>query len=137
MSRDEFTCQSCADGTKTLNVHHKFYKKGAKPWEYDASALVTLCEDCHEWVTKERAALQASLAAFPERLLPLLRGFIDAIASIEDEGGRFTPDLTESNHIMGAALAMYYPPSDLWDAIDSSPLPFDLKAFWIARNQRG
>lgn len=32
---------------KGLNIHHKYYIKGKKPWEYDNNALITLCEDCH------------------------------------------------------------------------------------------
>ena len=32
---------------KSLNIHHKFYIDGKKPWEYDNDVLVTLCEDCH------------------------------------------------------------------------------------------
>jgi hypothetical protein len=35
------------DGLNGLNIHHKKYNKGRKPWEYDAGSLVTLCEDCH------------------------------------------------------------------------------------------
>ena len=31
-----------------LNIHHKYYIQGHKPWEYDNEALVTLCEDCHK-----------------------------------------------------------------------------------------
>lgn len=34
-------------GLNGLNIHHKKYIKGRKPWEYDADSLVTLCEDCH------------------------------------------------------------------------------------------
>ena len=33
---------------KGLNVHHTYYVKGHKPWEYENDALVTLCEDCHK-----------------------------------------------------------------------------------------
>ena len=32
---------------KGLNVHHKYYILGKKPWEYEDNALVTLCENCH------------------------------------------------------------------------------------------
>ena len=32
---------------KALNVHHKYYVNGKKPWEYDDEALITLCQDCH------------------------------------------------------------------------------------------
>lgn len=31
-----------------LNIHHKYYIQGHKPWEYTPEALVTLCEDCHK-----------------------------------------------------------------------------------------
>jgi len=33
---------------KGLNVHHKYYIEGKKPWEYDNDALITLCQDCHK-----------------------------------------------------------------------------------------
>jgi len=35
------------EGT-TLNVHHAFYTKGKKPWEYENDTLFTYCEDCHK-----------------------------------------------------------------------------------------
>ena len=31
-----------------LNIHHTYYIKGYKPWEYDSGALVTLCANCHK-----------------------------------------------------------------------------------------
>lgn len=51
MQRDGFTCQICGkginDGTP-LNVHHKKYIFGMKPWEYTNDNLITLCENCHK-----------------------------------------------------------------------------------------
>lgn len=41
LSKDQFVY-------KGLNIHHKYYIQNHKPWEYDDSALVTLCEDCHQ-----------------------------------------------------------------------------------------
>lgn len=50
MERDNWSCLKCGcglnDGTP-LNVHHKYYRKGRAPWEYDDSCYVTLCEKCH------------------------------------------------------------------------------------------
>lgn len=51
MSRDLFTCVECNATDKTLNVHHTYYAKGRKPWEYEPESLRTLCEDCHSTVT--------------------------------------------------------------------------------------
>lgn len=48
LSRDHFTCQRCLSKEKTLHVHHKYYLKDLKPWEYDSYLLLTLCEECHE-----------------------------------------------------------------------------------------
>ena len=31
-----------------LHVHHQYYIKGKEPWDYDDSALITLCVDCHQ-----------------------------------------------------------------------------------------
>jgi len=44
--RDKWTCQACGDTTQTLNVHHRFYKSGLDPWEYNEVDLVTLCDNC-------------------------------------------------------------------------------------------
>jgi len=51
MERDNFTCHMCKRGEEeevSLNVHHAYYEKGKKPWDYPDDMLVTLCEDCHK-----------------------------------------------------------------------------------------
>jgi hypothetical protein len=48
MELRNFECEDCGDGSKTLNVHHRAYKKNADPWDYDESELMCLCEDCHK-----------------------------------------------------------------------------------------
>jgi len=47
MKRDKFKCKLCGDEGTTLQVHHKEYISGNKPWEYGNQLLVTLCEHCH------------------------------------------------------------------------------------------
>lgn len=46
MRRDGFRCRRCG-ATGNLNVHHKWYIYGRKPWQYPDRYLVTLCEKCH------------------------------------------------------------------------------------------
>jgi len=48
MKRDEFRCRYCHSKEKTLHVHHRHYRKGAMPWDYENYLLVTLCEECHQ-----------------------------------------------------------------------------------------
>ncbi len=43
-----FACEMCEDSDRTLNVHHAFYEKDLKPWEYPLESLHCVCEDCHK-----------------------------------------------------------------------------------------
>jgi len=49
LERDDHHCQECCSRDGTLHVHHRYYLKGKKPWDYPDEALVTLCEDCHKY----------------------------------------------------------------------------------------
>lgn len=72
--RAEWTCEECRVAPEewdTLNVHHRYYRSGAKPWEYEDTELVCLCRRCHEDVTDElervyRAVGMLRLAALPQ-----------------------------------------------------------------------
>ncbi len=44
--RDNYTCRVCGE-KYFLNVHHLFYAKGRKAWDYPIDALITLCNECH------------------------------------------------------------------------------------------
>lgn len=46
MRRDGFRCRCCGSSSK-LNVHHRWYIYGRRPWSYSDRCLVTLCEQCH------------------------------------------------------------------------------------------
>ena len=45
--RDRFECLKCHEPNQ-ISVHHLYYEKGFKPWNYDNEALVTLCDKCHK-----------------------------------------------------------------------------------------
>ena len=51
MQRDEFICTACKASDKSLNVHHCYYLPRTNVWEYPDSAMVSLCEDCHNEIT--------------------------------------------------------------------------------------
>lgn len=46
LERDHWRCTNCRSD-RNLQVHHKYYIHGRKAWEYNDSALVTLCDRCH------------------------------------------------------------------------------------------
>ncbi len=43
-----WVCERCGAADRTLHIHHKRYRRGAKPWEYEVSELECLCELCHQ-----------------------------------------------------------------------------------------
>lgn len=47
MQAADWRCSSCSSEDRTLHVHHRRYVKGRKPWEYDNTDLISLCEECH------------------------------------------------------------------------------------------
>jgi Zn finger protein HypA/HybF involved in hydrogenase expression len=83
MQQADFRCESCESGEKTLNVHHKSYKKNHNPWEYDEWELECLCEDCHNEKHKIKDRLTAALHNFKtdvnfDYTEDELLGFLDA-----------------------------------------------------------
>ena len=48
MQRARFSCERCFVDDKQLHVHHIFYERGKKPWEYEDCVLLCLCEACHK-----------------------------------------------------------------------------------------
>ena len=48
MKRDSWSCSACHAEDQPLNVHHRRYIRGRKPWEYSEQDLITLCDQCHD-----------------------------------------------------------------------------------------
>lgn len=51
--RDGWKCSHCGDKENMLAVHHKFYRRGAEPWEYEDCELITLCDNCHKGLEED------------------------------------------------------------------------------------
>ena len=62
LSQNGFECSNCGSTKKTLHVHHCYYEKGKKPWEYPDSALRCLCVDCHQSAEAAKLALEKVLS---------------------------------------------------------------------------
>lgn len=76
MSRADFMCENCGDSEKTLAVHHKLYRRGAKPWEYEDHELICVCEDCHSTAHALRDELNSLLATGDESDLYQIVGYL-------------------------------------------------------------
>lgn len=56
LARSDWTCEECGaqpEDESKLNIHHRYYRAGAKPWEYEDTELMCLCRRCHEDMTDE------------------------------------------------------------------------------------
>lgn len=92
MQRDNFACVLCEATDKTLNVHHSYYAKGRKPWEYESESLRTLCEDCHARVSQYMDELKRIAGALDDGLLKTLLGFARGLAALDAVAdGRVVP----------------------------------------------
>jgi hypothetical protein len=106
MERADFSCECCGSKEKTLNVHHKIYRKGADPWEYDETELECLCEGCHASNHEWRDRINRALAMGGAMELEYVAGYAEAIYWFH-----FGPDLSASieihswEHAAGIAAA--------------------------------
>jgi len=94
MEAADFTCQECESAEKTLNVHHTFYLKGKKPWEYPTESLQCLCEDCHSERHTQAAELKLLLGEISSVdiycVLGYVKGLILQKRAGPDDGSRFS-----------------------------------------------
>ena len=48
---DNYTCTKCntcyREEPSNLNIHHKVYYRGLRPWEYNPEDVTTYCRRCH------------------------------------------------------------------------------------------
>ena len=54
LKRDDYRCQWCGTGGSSdnpMNIHHWYYAKGRRPWEYPNRSLMTICKTCHKNIT--------------------------------------------------------------------------------------
>lgn len=96
LERDGFCCCRCDTTDKTLHVHHKYYIKDKKVWEYKDSVLITLCNICHEEEHKSKNK--------GDKLL------LTSLYDLEFSAGNIN-DIAESFVQLNKSIKM----TDLWD----------------------
>lgn len=79
LSRADFACKECGAKDRTLHVHHKLYRKGAMPWEYEDRFLVVLCESCHAVWHRSRSCFEEWIAALSTSEFHRVFGYVEAL----------------------------------------------------------
>jgi len=82
LSRDNFTCHNCGDTESQLHVHHGYYDKSLKLWEYQNETLHTVCFSCH---SEMHSVLENLKDKIGELQLFGLYAFIDLIELIKSK----------------------------------------------------
>lgn len=77
LQRHGFKCSECGSVDKTLNVHHAFYERGKKPWEYESRFLRSLCERCHQATEDVLADIRRLVGSYSLGELRVLRDRLD------------------------------------------------------------
>lgn len=86
MELANFACAQCEATDKTLNVHHRIYRKNADPWDYELNELQCLCEDCHEHEHAIRKRIAESMAQMDFADLMVLAGYARGVVNRFDDG---------------------------------------------------
>lgn len=74
-----FRCQDCGSEDDTLNVHHAYYIKGNKPWEYPGESLRCLCETCHKERHAKLEALRYIVGLLPPQEVDQVIGYAKGV----------------------------------------------------------
>lgn len=88
MQHAGFQCEHCESAEQTLNVHHKIYRRGADPWDYELHELECLCEGCHEEHHTLRDALKEAIAGLDRYAFQELLGYAQALVLKAECEGR-------------------------------------------------
>ncbi len=106
MENAGFECVYCGSSDKTLNVHHRYYLKGKKPWEYPDEHFDCLCEVCHvnEHAKRdELKVLMGSLCLKTEVIIGYVKGLIMEDYAGPDDQTRFP--VSSCEEVSGMAQA--------------------------------
>jgi hypothetical protein len=74
----------CKNDREELHVHHRYYEKNKKPWEYDSSDLFCLCKDCHKTYGFLLEILESFLNPHPDYMHELI-GYAVALNEIHGD----------------------------------------------------
>lgn len=138
LQRADFKCESCDSADKTLHVHHKLYRKGAMPWEYENYELQALCEDCHASDHERRERLNEALAVLGPAELDVLLGFAEGWAAKCECTEKVV--IRNAEHAMGISACFWptteMPVVELLNARSAEGATVDLEALWELSKRR-
>ena len=135
LGREAFTCEECGDMETTLHVHHMYYRKGWKPWDYPTDSLRCLCERCHTAMAEAQEHLQEATAWMSiEAIVRIIgtahgdRFFYEAARDVgvwSVGSGSVVPPPSRLPYAVGVARSLDIRAEDLLAAPDERILSYD------------
>jgi hypothetical protein len=81
LNERNWKCEGCGTMEGSFHVHHRRYRSGAKPWEYDSSELRVLCEECHTNLHRVQPLLDETLLKLSSPNVLRVLGYAQALLS--------------------------------------------------------
>jgi hypothetical protein len=117
LQREQFRCEQCEADDKMLHVHHTYYERGLKPWEYPTESLRALCADCHRKAQDWMTLLHREIGRLDQLSIERLVGYAMALQS-----GEFPSRVIELGSSMHVSQGVgdYWGLSEIevWDAAE-------------------
>ena len=113
-------CDNCLATGETVThfeVHHRYYARGRKPWEYPDEAFLCLCRSCHGHYTATMDVLKAIAGLLPKNQLEAL------VRSAKDIGRKWILDVTDRQGEDDVPLIDRLPLHDLPPEVGQSIVP--------------
>lgn len=134
MQQANFACEHCEATDSTLNVHHKIYRRGKEPWEYELVDLECLCEQCHEDHHELNNALKEAIAGLDRYAFHELLGYAQALALKCECEGRITT--ISPMHADGVSAAFAYHDYDEVLFLPRNEQGVELEELWLLYKRR-
>lgn len=84
-SSDE--CDDCGEDTHdSLHVHHRLYRTGREPWEYEFSDLRLLCVDCHDRIHEVERRTQALIRSIEAHEAYEVSDLLNELVEAQEKG---------------------------------------------------
>jgi hypothetical protein len=80
-----FKCRECGAADKELQVHHCWYEKGSKPWEYEDECYMVLCDECHGAWHEAKHDVDIAMAKLSVASLYKLAEILGRVGEVEAE----------------------------------------------------
>lgn len=103
MEAANFACEECEATTVTLNVHHRYYVKGRKPWEYENDSLVCLCENCHKTTTDIIGEIHRRVGMLSSGELEEVLGYVQTVSVFSGQDDIDPIRIQSYEHAVGVA----------------------------------